>query len=90
MNDRNWHKVSSSQSTTKQAFSIGGIYHVTVRFSLEPDRHFLGAFADVGDLLKRLPVLPVWVSASENFEGALSTHYSHSVLFSVILVTAGR
>jgi hypothetical protein len=34
--------VSSSQSTTKQAFSIGGIYHVTVRFSLEPDRHFLG------------------------------------------------
>ena len=37
-----WHKVSSSQSTTKQAFSIGGIYHVTVRFSLEPDRHFLG------------------------------------------------
>ena len=37
-----WHKVSSSQSTTKQAFSVGGIYHVTVRLSLEPDRHFLG------------------------------------------------
>jgi hypothetical protein len=35
-----WHKVSSSQSTTKQAFSVGGIYHVTVRLSLETDRHF--------------------------------------------------
>jgi hypothetical protein len=46
------HKVSSSQSTTKQAFSIGGIYHVTVRFSLEPDRHFLGALPDSGDFLK--------------------------------------
>src|SRR5450759_1814950 len=42
VNDGSWHKVSSSQSTTKQAFSIGGIYHVTVRFSLEPDRPFLG------------------------------------------------
>src|SRR5450759_5233510 len=42
MKFRNWHKVSSSQSTTKQAFSVGGIYHVTVRLSLEPDRHFLG------------------------------------------------
>jgi hypothetical protein len=42
LNFRNWHKVSSSQSTTKQAFSVGGIYHVTVRLSLEPDRHFLG------------------------------------------------
>jgi len=31
------------------------------------------AFADLGDLLKRLPVLPVWVSASENFEG----HFRH-------------
>ena len=41
-NSRLWHKVSSSQSTTKQAFSIGGIYDVTVRFSLEPDRPFLG------------------------------------------------
>jgi hypothetical protein len=39
---RYWHKVSSSQSTTKQAFSIGGMYHATVRLSLEPDRHFLG------------------------------------------------
>ena len=37
-----WHKVSFSQSTTKQAFSVGGIYHVTVRLSLEPDRPFLG------------------------------------------------
>jgi hypothetical protein len=36
------------------------------------------AFADLGDLLKRLPVLPVWVSASENFEGALSTQCSRS------------
>jgi hypothetical protein len=34
--------IFSSQSTTKQAFSVGGIYHVTVRLSLEPDRHFLG------------------------------------------------
>jgi hypothetical protein len=34
--------MSSSQSTTKQAFSVGGIYHVTVRLSLEPDRPYLG------------------------------------------------
>jgi hypothetical protein len=36
------------------------------------------AFADLGDFLKRLPVLPVWVSASENFEGALSTQSCRS------------
>jgi hypothetical protein len=46
-----WHKVSSSQSTTKQAFSVGGIYHVTVRLSLEPDCHFLGALGDIGGFL---------------------------------------
>jgi hypothetical protein len=39
---RSWHKVTSSQSTTKQAFTVGGIYHITIRLSLEPDRPYLG------------------------------------------------
>jgi hypothetical protein len=31
------------------------------------------AIADLGDFLKRLSILPAWMSAPENFEGSQST-----------------
>src|ERR1039457_3520511 len=34
LSDWNWHKVTSSQSTTKQAFRVSGIYHVKVLYGL--------------------------------------------------------
>jgi hypothetical protein len=37
------------------------------------------ALPDCGGLLKRLSVLPVSMSASENFEGALSTHCGQTI-----------
>jgi hypothetical protein len=41
----------------------GGMYHATVRLSLEPDCPILGAIPDAGDFMKKPSVLAAGMSA---------------------------